>query len=506
MQHFFTRKLPGLSAGPLVSMAVAAVLLSACVRQDASPAGQSDEARPAATVYAAYSLLAPADDGATLIYARVIQAGVHTEDGLCPVLEGDDGSRVATRVRGMHPDTGNFPVTLCEAKIAAGIGYHSAGGDIKLAAVTLGAKHVLVYGDSGCKSEVCAAGTAAEPFATLAQQGLKLQAQGGQGSLILHMGDYNYRGTGGSIANGIYAYDAGDDDYGGPSCGLDETYYSQNAAGSPKPDNWQTWYEDFFLPAKELLASAPWVFARGNHELCSRAGPGWFYFLGPGSALPGGIAQQSCPAQGQFDSPPPKAVGHIKLLPPYRLSLDKLQLWVLDSANACDDRSANALTAQYQAQFEQLQQAAAALPDEPIWLMTHRPLWGVSGPSQTLNKMLQTALAQTPTGQLPPQLALSLSGHMHSYQSLSFAATAQRPPQLVVGNSGVSLSSTQANQDFAVQIDGQEAQGNAQGKFGFLSIETGPDKAWQARMLDTQGKAFIRCDSTNAAEGGRICE
>ena len=29
-------------------------------------------------------------------------------------------------------------------------------------------------------------------------------------------------------------------------------------------------------PAAELLATAPWVVARGNHELCSRAGLGWF--------------------------------------------------------------------------------------------------------------------------------------------------------------------------------------------------------------------------------------
>ena len=29
----------------------------------------------------------------------------------------------------------------------------------------------------------------------------------------------------------------------------------------------------------ELLATAPWILLRGNHEDCSRAGEGWFRFL-----------------------------------------------------------------------------------------------------------------------------------------------------------------------------------------------------------------------------------
>jgi len=37
---------------------------------------------------------------------------------------------------------------------------------------------------------------------------------------------------------------------------------------------------------------------RGNHELCSRAGPGFLYFLDPGSKLLGsGASQHACPDQ-----------------------------------------------------------------------------------------------------------------------------------------------------------------------------------------------------------------
>lgn len=45
-----------------------------------------------------------------------------------------------------------------------------------------------------------------------------------------------------------------------------------NSTGNPDADAWEAWWLDFFQPAGELLTAAPWVFARGNHELCSHAG------------------------------------------------------------------------------------------------------------------------------------------------------------------------------------------------------------------------------------------
>ncbi len=30
------------------------------------------------------------------------------------------------------------------------------------------------------------------------------------------------------------------------------------------------WRADFFTPARDLLAKAPWIFTRGNHEGCLR--------------------------------------------------------------------------------------------------------------------------------------------------------------------------------------------------------------------------------------------
>jgi hypothetical protein len=212
-------------------------------------------------------------------------------------------------------------------------------------------------------------------------------------------------------------------------------YYSQNSTGNPDADAWEAWWLDFFEPARPLLAAAPWVFSRGNHELCSHAGPGWFYFLDASSALPeGGGAQLACPPQ---DGEGP-ALPHLRFVPPRVVALDGLALAVLDSANACDDLPN--FTGRYAAQ---LAAVAARLDgaDGDAWLVGHRPPWGLdgtaggppfgcdgepgSGPAPAfaaINRTLQCALAAPGAAALPPRLGLSLAGHMHRFESLTFAA------------------------------------------------------------------------------------
>ena len=74
--------------------------------------------------------------------------------------------------------------------------------------------------------------------------------------LVIHVGDYLYRESACPPGN-------------------------QGCAGSPWGDNWTTWKADFFDPAAPLLAAAPIVLVRGNHEDCKRAGPGWTRLQGP---------------------------------------------------------------------------------------------------------------------------------------------------------------------------------------------------------------------------------
>ena len=465
-------------------------------------------------LHAAYSMFAPSSGGDTILYARVIVDG---SDADCPTLSGSDSSTIVMSTRGYHPDsnanTQNFPVTVCEATILSDVSYSISSSSIQIDSATLNPSSVLVYGDTGCKSSVCKKGEAASPFNQLAQSGA-----GASADLILHMGDYNYRGTSGSIRKKpteIYAYDAGDGGYGGNSCGyVKSDYYSQNASDSPKPDSWQYWHDDFFKPAKELLPTAPWVFTRGNHELCSRAGVGWFYFLGPGSSLEEGIPQLTCPNQGTLASPANGAANSIAMIQPYSVSLKPMDVWVIDSANACDTRAGNSLTTEYTTQFEKIQKDGAA-SGKPAWMVTHRPTWGASVESAktadssaeitSINIMMQTALRNTASTHFPEELELLLSGHMHLFQSVSFLDEgSERPGQIVIGNSGVSLNkSPQGN--YQSSIDGEEASINQLTEYGFLSISLNADGSWSGDVLSVSGSSIASCNSKNVSESIPVC-
>lgn len=299
-----------------------------------------------ATDVYSYSMLAPGADDQTIVYARII---FDAPKRACPDLNGSDGSVLQTKVRPMYPGAittaAMFPVTVCEAVMSEGVAYSHSNPDLYIDAVSLNVATVHVFGDSGCVAAHCEGASVAVKFQALADL-----AANEPPDVILHAGDYNYRGTSVPIKDHLYAYNAGDGSGGGETCGLQEPYHSQNARNA-RPDLWANWQADFFAPGANLLPRAPWVFARGNHELCSRAGPGWFYFLGPGSSLPGsGLPQMQCPDQGDFSFPPSTAQAHIVMIPPYMVSLQDLDVWVMDSANACDGRATNALTSQYQSQ------------------------------------------------------------------------------------------------------------------------------------------------------------
>lgn len=479
---------------PLLFLATLVILnVTGCSQGNPS----STEKRAEINTYA-YSMLAPGQDGSTIIYARIV---LDAANQACPALTGSDGSRLTTLSRPMYTDdvtsSASFPVTVCEAVMAEGVAYSSSNDTLNIHAVSLAASLVQVYGDSGCEALDCPGVTPSSEFQALANLGAEQSPK-----LILHMGDYNYRGTAGAISGSTFAYDAGDGGFGGKTCGLQDTYYSQNAKNSPRPDSWPNWQADFFDAAQNLLPKAPWVFARGNHELCSRAGPGWFYFMGPGSSLPGaGQAQMQCPDQGDFDFPPATAEPHITMIRPYMLSLGSIDLWVMDTANACDTLATNTLTAQYRAQYEQLANTA----NNTTWIVSHRPIWGFQESAEpTLNQMLQKALATSKDGQLPPNVELSLAGHMHIFESLSFLKSSARPPQIVIGNSGVSLNEQPANGDFIQTVDGQQATGNALQEFGFLSISVGSG-VWRGEMRGTNGDVLLGCDSSNIVNGQRIC-
>src|SRR5215470_6048298 len=234
----------------------------------------------------------------------------------CPVLQRASGAWQAMSPRRRPAQVAFGDVLVCETLYPFGEATAVLVGDrrLDLPVVTPATpRRVLVMGDSGCRGETehkpqsCAGDgfTRVWPFGVIAQEERRSDAD-----LIIHVGDYNYRNTprdmvlqprvtGYAHPISVRIYDTGDldDEDDVPELPLGPGYWSQNMRGSPIPDNWSAWRDDFFVPAARLMKTAPWLFVRGNHELCSRAGPGWFYLLDPGSPLLGNRQQEDCPAQ-----------------------------------------------------------------------------------------------------------------------------------------------------------------------------------------------------------------
>jgi hypothetical protein len=237
-------------------------------------------------------------------------------------------------------------------------------------------------------------------------------------------------------------------------------------AGTPSGDNWGVWSADFFEPAAPLLKTAPWIFVRGNHELCGRGGKGWFRFL---DAAPTVL---DCPAMTSA----------------YTIHLDGLDLAVLDSA-ATEDTSA---PADLVAQFARNMAAATTAATGPFWILTHRPVWALSPvPGQTdlgpLNRTEQAAVDPA----IPPALAMVMSGHVHTFASYDFGVA--RPAQLVVGTGGSTTDTMTLPAGSKVTIDGMTANAFALTRFGYLVLDRAPG-GWDGTLYQAgDDQVLARC-------------
>ncbi len=490
-----------------VKAVLAAIAAAFCCTPFALNAGAEEEPTPA------FVVLGQTAQGEPVAMARILLAGT---DAPCPSLEHSEGwgDMRAMKPR-KNPDPDHFGVTVCEALYPTdGSTMFVSGTSIRLPPVPPVVSRIAVFGDTGCKpsdQKGCdTTGSRQWPFGIMANA-----ATGASPSpdLILHMGDYNYRGTPGHIkvkGNKVRVYDAGDN---APNvcCRLSGPYYGQNSVGSESPDTWENWKADFFGPAENLLRAAPWIFARGNHELCSRAGPGWFYFLDLGSDLLEGSA-------GQLHCPPAESKEPLVFREPYRVDLGGLSVVVIDSANACDQGDLH--QTHFDEQFASIQVLVKDAPDaNAMWLQSHRPLWAVkkreddtpksqlddSGKYTLIDATLQSAYASHP---VPKQVHLVVSGHMHRFQAIDLETkdNTRLPSQLVIGNGGVSLAKNRPKAPFSLTFAGLKARGFGLSKFGYMDIHLKEDGAWKGRLLDDQGGLLAECDSQDVSKKTGICK
>jgi hypothetical protein len=417
-------------------------------RPAAAQPPQHEQAPP--DVLAAWVELGP--DGPV---ARVI-----TTAATCPGVTLDGTSRpMQVRAR---PDPPRFTDLVCELSIPHGTKAADLAGRV-LALPRPNPRRIVVIGDTGCRlrgkdvPQSCD-DPHAWSFATLAATVAKSPPD-----LVVHVGDYLYR------EEACPSGDAG-------------------CAGSPWGDDTPAWQADFFTPAQSLLAAAPWVVTRGNHERCSRGGDGWFRYL----------------------EPRPSGAGCARYTPPYAVDLGDLRLLAFDSSSASDRRAEPEQLAALRPQFA----ALADLASGETWFVTHRPIWGVGhkgfglledgddpgpeppGPPEELfvtNPTLQAASRNA----LPAAVKLVLSGHIHLFELVSFAQ--RRAPQIVVGDSGTELDPLVVKDLRGQRIAGiPVAHAKAVKRFGYLTIERNV-AGQSATLRGVGGELLLSCTQRGLA-------
>jgi hypothetical protein len=290
---------------------------------------------------------------------------------------------------------------------------------------------VLVVGDTGCRVladhghvriQDCSDPVHGWPFAEVAKAAAAFKPD-----LIIHVGDYLYREA---------------------PCPPGDA----RCAGSASGDSWAAWEQDLLTPAEPLLRAAPWIFVRGNHESCPRAGAGYQRLL----------------------SPYPYGASCVGTEAPYELRFGGTSLAVLDSNER--DVDAGMLA------------TLEALKLRGAWLFTHRPPWYVPTPDR-----------KAPQGVgVPKGVSLVVSGHFHDFFAANFAD--QRPAEIISGNAGTKLD------EYLRDLLGAPVDGTtislfrSWNGFGFLTLER-EGKKWKAVARGQSGESRLQCDLERTTRG-----
>jgi hypothetical protein len=395
----------------------------------AAPGGQS--------IKASYVVLGPSGSQTA---RAIVPAGMP-----CPLIQ-IDGTAAQMQLRAA-PTLPTFPVSVCELAVPLGASKAQvAGRPLPLLSVEQ-PKRIAALGDTGCRMKTGHAFQACDdpaswPFAAVSRAVAEWRPE-----LVINTGDYLYREL---------ACTPGD----------------KNCAASPVGDNWETWERDFFAPAAPLLAAAPWIVGRGDHEMCSRGGGGFFRFLDP---RPWSLTCQ-------------------EFTEPYVVQSGDLRFVMMDSSAAASTTPEK--VALYSEQFIK----AKALQSGQTWLVTHMPIWAFrssgKGEGQQLIEMtpaLSVAAQSGLTG-----FSLVMSSHIHLFQLLSFSD--RRPLQLVVGTGGTAL-----DQEINRQLPGASISstsvlnGFSTSSFGFTGFEREKDQRdWRITFYDINKKNTMSCKTAGA--------
>jgi hypothetical protein len=377
---------------------------------------------------------------ATVAWVQMVAGGAEvrlvTPAAACPVVRVDGAPR-PTLLRAGPGEA--FPNRICAARLRSGDRRILVDG-LALRAPRARPQRLVILGDSGCRLKGGFVQNCRDPMGWPFPRVAALAAAR-RPDLVIHVGDYYYRETPCPAGNA-------------------------GCAGSPYGDRWTTWKAELFDPAAPLLAAAPWVFARGNHEDCQRGATGWFRQLDAAPVV------KTCPADSDT----------------FAVDLGGPTLFVVDS-NDTEDLIAPA---------DKVARFASRLgPVRPgpggAWIVTHRPFWDSSrlGGLVADGRVNATERAAVKARDLAG-VNLILSGHVHNFTSVSFGAP--RPPQLVVGTGGDTLDFDDAPPPASgrARVDGTPADIFTMGRFGYFVFDRRGEE-WVGHFYDLRDQVAADC-------------
>jgi 3',5'-cyclic AMP phosphodiesterase CpdA len=268
--------------------------------------------------------------------------------------------------------------------------------------------------------------------------------------------------------------------------------------GLPFTDSAYGWLADVLVPMTPLLAKAPLVVTRGNHEACNRGGNGYFLLFDPRSGTEGTCA----PVAGTAGLAAPDTVPTATYAIDLHVSKGRtLRLAIVDSAGGSDTH-ADAFAAVQRPTYAAAAALTRARPGRESWLVTHRPVYAYvtstfaqpGVPFNPWSSVDQTAASFGLLGTYD----LVFSSHLHLAQAVQIPG---QPGQLVLGNGGTLLDPaigyelpTSGPTGAAGQAYPAPSWAWVAPRFGYAIATPGSDAGtWRIRMMDPLGRAFARC-------------
>lgn len=395
------------------------VLIAGTVTVNAEPDApltRSSVAPSDAGIIAAYSLTAPVGMTRSGLVARaVVPMG-----NPCPLLRTTHAKGVNKRtamIERVAPATtyGAFAsLRSCSAKMPFGALSATVGGRSIPASMPKETDRIAVFGDTGCRLKGSLVQDCNSPESwPLAQISRSIAAERPQ--LIVYTGDFFYREA---------------------ACDPSKTAL---CAGSPAPgaglpfkDTATGWLADVFTPMASVLAAAPIVVVRGNHEACYRGGNGYYIYFDPRDGTEGTCAPQ-LNSSGVLVNPTEILNESFAVDVDVRGPED-LRLVVVDSAYG-DDCTVTPIRPQQITAYQAAGRLAARA--DQSWLLVHRPVIGWQAADDCApSGGWVSADQQVASHGLLDDYSVIVSSHIHMAQAMNIPGV---PPQIVLGNGGTLL-------------------------------------------------------------------